>query len=121
MNVDLNMDGDFDALPDKYRTCVYRVVQEALTNCIRHARAQSVKIIVQARDGHLHVSVTDDGIGLNPVHRRNGLGLRGIDERVRELEGTVTISRGGGGGTTVAVQLPLPAENTELPRARAAG
>ena len=121
MNVDLKMDGDFDALPDKHRTCVYRVVQEALTNCVRHAHAQNVKISVQARDGHLQVSVTDDGVGLNPIRRRNGLGLRGIDERVRELEGTMTISREAGGGTTVAVQLPLPAGITEVPRARAAG
>jgi len=121
MNVDLKMHGDFDALPDKQRTCVYRVVQEALTNCVRHARAQNVKISVQARDGHLDVSVTDDGVGLDPVHRRNGLGLRGIDERVRELEGTMAISREAGGGTTVTVQLPLPAAVTEVPRARAAG
>jgi signal transduction histidine kinase len=121
MNVDLQMTGDFNALPDKHRTCVYRVVQEALTNCVRHARAQNVTVSVQARNGHLHVSVTDDGVGLNPVHRRNGLGLRGIDERVRELEGTMIISRGASGGTTLAVQLPLPAGHTEIPRARAAG
>ena len=86
MNVDLTMDGDFDTLPDKHRTCVYRVVQEALTNCARHASAQNVTLSVHARDGHLQVSVTDDGVGLNPIRRRNGLGLRGIDERVRELE-----------------------------------
>jgi signal transduction histidine kinase len=100
---------------------VYRVVQEALTNCARHAHAKNVKISVQARDGHLQVSVTDDGVGLNPIRRRSGLGLRGIDERVKELEGTMTISRGAGGGTAVAVQLPLPAGNTAVPRARAAG
>src|SRR5688572_19590960 len=121
MNVDLRMNGDFDALPDKHRTCLHRVVQEALTNCARHAHAQNVGISVQTRDGHLQVSVTDDGVGLNPGRRRNGLGLRGIDERVRELEGTMTISREAGGGTTVAVQLPLPAGIKEVPRARAAG
>ena len=121
MNVDLKMDGDFDPLPDKHRTCVYRVVQEALTNCVRHAHAQNVKIGVHAHHGHLMVSVTDDGVGLNPVRRRDGLGLRGIDERVRELEGTMTISPEPGGGTTVAVRLPLPAATTEVPRARAAG
>jgi signal transduction histidine kinase len=121
INVDLTMVGDFDALPDKHRTCVYRVVQEALTNCARHAHAKNVRISVQARGGHLQVSVTDDGVGLNPVRRRNGLGLRGIDERVGELEGTMTISREAGGGTTVAVKLPLPAGITEVPRARAAG
>ena len=121
MNVDLKMDADFDAQPDKHRTCVYRVVQEVLTNCARHAHAQNVKVSVQARDGRLQVSVTDDGVGLNPIRRRNGLGLRGIDERVRELQGTMTISREAGGGTTVAVQLPLPAGITEVLRARAAG
>jgi signal transduction histidine kinase len=121
MNVDLKMEGDFDALPDKHRTCVYRVVQEALTNCIRHAHAQNVKISVHTPDGHLQVSVTDDGVGLDPIQRHNGLGLRGIDERVRELAGTMTISREAGGGTTVAVRLPLPAKVSEVPRARAAG
>jgi signal transduction histidine kinase len=121
LNVDLQMAGDFGALPDKHRTCVYRVVQETLTNCVRHAHAENVTIRLQTGDGHLQVSVTDDGVGLDPVHRRNGLGLRGIDERVRELEGTVLITREAGGGTTVAVRLPLPTELTEVPRARAAG
>jgi signal transduction histidine kinase len=121
MNVDLKADGDFDALSDKHRTCVYRVVQEALTNCARHARAQNIKITVHTVDGHLQVSVTDDGIGLNPIRRRHGLGLRGIDERVKELGGTMTISPEPGGGTTVAIQLPLPAGLTEVPRARIAG
>jgi signal transduction histidine kinase len=121
MNVDLRMNGDFDALPDKHRTCVYRVVQETLTNCVRHARAQNVKISVNTPDGHLQASVTDDGVGLDPIRRRHGLGLRGIDERVRELAGTMTISRAVDGGTTVAVRLPLPAEVIEVPRARAAG
>jgi signal transduction histidine kinase len=121
IDVDLKMDGDFDPLPDKHRTCVYRVVQEALTNCVRHAHAQNVKVRVYTRDGHLHVSVTDDGVGLNPVRRRNGLGLRGIDERVRELGGTMTISPQAGGGTMLAIQLRLPPADTEAPRARAAG
>ena len=84
------------------------------------AHAQNVRIRVHTGDGYLYVSVTDDGVGLNPARRRNGLGLRGIDERVRELEGTMTISREAGGGTTVAVRLPL-AGVTEVPGARAAG
>ena len=43
INVDLQMEGDFDALPDKHRTCVYRVVQEAMTNCVRHAEAKNIQ------------------------------------------------------------------------------
>jgi signal transduction histidine kinase len=76
---------------------------------------------VHVRDGLLHVSVTDDGVGLNPLRRRSGLGLRGIDERVRELGGMMTIAPQAGGGTMVAVQLRLPSANSEAPRARAAG
>jgi signal transduction histidine kinase len=123
MNVDLGMSGNFDALPDKHRTCVYRVVQEALTNCVRHAHAEKVTIRLQTGDRHLQVSVTDDGLGMNPIRRRLGLGLRGIDERVRELEGTMSVSGESGGGTTLAVRLPLPSGvgEVEALRARAAG
>ena len=122
INANLRMEGDFDALPDKHRTCVYRVVQEAMTNCVRHARAQNIQINVTAVEKQLNVSVTDDGVGLDPARRRHGLGLRGIEERVKELEGTVTIARERIGGTTLAIRLPLPSgQIEEAPLARAAG
>jgi signal transduction histidine kinase len=121
VNVDLNMDGDLDVVPDRHRTCVYRAVQEALTNCIRHAKATSVKVTVTGRAQQLDVSVTDDGIGLDPARRRNGLGLRGIEERVNELHGTMTIRHAAGNGTTLAIRLPLPASTKEAGLARAAG
>jgi signal transduction histidine kinase len=121
INVDLQMDGNFDALPDKHRTCVYRVVQEAMTNCVRHAEATNIQIRVTADGGQLTLSVSDDGVGLDPAHRRKGLGLRGIDERVKELQGTMTISRGSRRGTTLVVRLGLPIPVVEVPLARAAG
>jgi signal transduction histidine kinase len=121
INVELTMDGDFDALPDKHRTCVYRVVQEAMTNCARHAHARNIRVEVSADQVQLWVSVTDDGIGIPPAHRRNGLGLRGIDERVKELEGTLNISREVKHGTKLLVRLPLPQHMREVPVARAAG
>jgi signal transduction histidine kinase len=67
----------------------------------------------------IRVSVSDDGRGLDPQESRNGLGLRGIEERVKELHGTMTIGRQGARGTTVSVRVPLPA--TEMALARAAG
>lgn len=121
INVDLKTEGDFDALPDKHRTCVYRVVQEAMTNCVRHARAQTIHVSVTAHERQLNVWVIDDGVGLDPARRRDGLGLRGIEERVKDLEGTVTISRAPGGGTTLAIRLPVPPQTREAPLARAAG
>ena len=121
INVDLNIDGDFAELPDKHRTCVYRVVQEAMTNCVRHAHAESIQIKVTAHERQLNVWVIDDGVGLDPARRRDGLGLRGIEERVKDLEGTVIISREPMGGTTLAIRLPVPPQVEEVPLARAAG
>jgi signal transduction histidine kinase len=121
VDVELNMDGEFDALPDNYRTCVYRAVQEALTNCIRHAHARTIRIGVKADGEALRVRVTDDGVGFEPARRHEGLGLRGIEERARELGGVLTITRGTGGGTILAIRIPLPGVGSEAGLARAAG
>jgi signal transduction histidine kinase len=95
-------------------------VQEALTNCVRHAAAHHVAIAVSAGDRELQLTVTDDGVGLKPEDHGRGLGLIGIEERVKELNGTVTISPDGTRGTTVAVRLPTPVTLAEMPLARAA-
>jgi signal transduction histidine kinase len=120
VSADLLMDGDFDRLPDRYRTCVYRTVQEALTNCVRHAKARSIAVRVSGDGTDLDVSITDDGIGFDSARYGTGLGLRGIAERVKELHGEMTIRNVDGGGTTLAIRLPLP-EPTEERLARAAG
>jgi signal transduction histidine kinase len=121
IHVDLKMAGNFDQLPESHRTCVYRVVQEALTNCVRHAGAHHIAVDVRASDRELQLSVSDDGVGLNPAHRGRGLGLVGIDERVKELQGTAVISPRAAGGTIIAVRLPIPVSGAEAPLARAAG
>jgi signal transduction histidine kinase len=121
VDVELEMVGRFDTTPEGHRTCVYRVVQEALTNCVRHARAKSIAVTVTGQTGHLDVSITDDGVGFDPARRRDGLGLRGIEERVKELQGTVTVDSVAGTGTRLAIRLPLPEPATEVALARAAG
>jgi two-component system sensor histidine kinase UhpB len=65
--------------------------------------------------------VTDDGVGVDAGRRGEGLGLRGIEERVRELNGHMTIRSTPGRGTHLAIQLPLPESVREVPLARAAG
>ncbi|SRR5579871_1507242 len=94
-------------LPDSYRTCVYRVVQEALHNVSRHSGASHARIDVQLAHDQLSVSVQDDGRGFDP-HTR-GLGLVGMGERVKDLGGTLTIDSQAGAGTIVRAVLPLPA------------
>jgi signal transduction histidine kinase/outer membrane murein-binding lipoprotein Lpp len=123
LTAQLDVDGDLDNLSDPYRTCVYRAVQEALTNCIRHAAATRVDVQVRGAADYLEVSVTDDGVGFDKAKRHGGLGLRGIEERVRELNGVMTIRTAAGAGTTMTVRLPLPlqAHIPEVHLARAAG
>jgi signal transduction histidine kinase len=120
IDVELTVDGDIGTLSDRYQTCVYRVIQEALTNCARHAQAHTVAVRMIADSRALDISVTDDGIGFDPAAPRDGLGLRGIEERVKELGGTLTIRSERGRGTVLAIQLPLPAPATEAPLARVA-
>jgi signal transduction histidine kinase len=119
--VELRMEGDFDALPERHRTCVYRAVQEALTNCVRHAKARSVEVSVTSDGVHLDVTVTDDGIGFDPARRSAGLGLRGIEERVKELQGAMTIDKVEAGGAKLAIRLPWRTPSAEVPLARAVG
>jgi signal transduction histidine kinase len=116
--VELMVSGPLEALGDQHRTCAYRIVQEALTNCVRHAKATQISVTLRADADALSVSVRDDGVGLDPRRRAGGFGLRGIEERVRELGGSIQLSSGIGKGATLAVQLPLSRESI---LARAAG
>jgi signal transduction histidine kinase len=85
---------------------VYRLVQECLTNAVRHAGASRVRIDVTERDAFLDVAVSDDGRGFDPVARAAGFGLVGMRERVALAAGKLAIESGPG-GTTVRARLPV--------------
>jgi len=121
VDVDLKIDGHLDTLPEQIQTCVYRSIQEALTNCVRHAQARTIVVSVSGPERGLDVSVVDDGVGFDWRQRRDGLGLRGIEERVKELDGVVAITSRPGRGTQLTMHLPVQAPNTEVQLARAAG
>jgi len=122
ITIDLDVDGNVDELDEQVRTCVYRSVQEALTNCVRHAGAQKVEISIAGTPKALTVSIVDDGKGFNPSARQHGgLGLRGIEERVKELHGKLTVHSAPDAGTTVKLSLPIRQTIMEDRLARAAG
>jgi signal transduction histidine kinase len=102
-----------DDLPDEYKTCVYRVVQEALHNCSRHSQAKTVRIRVQQQGRRLSLSVQDDGKGFD-VRQTKGLGLLGIEERVARLGGKCEVHSELGGGTILAVELPLSNNEAQM-------
>ena len=98
-------------LPDEYKTCVYRVVQEALHNSSRHSQATSVRIRVHQERDRLSLSIQDDGIGFDARQSR-GLGLLGIEERVTRLGGKFEVHSEPNNGTVLAIELPIT--NDEL-------
>ncbi len=93
-------------LSEEHKTCVYRIVQEALHNAVQHAEARNVKVVVQQQRHRLLLSIEDDGKGFH-AQRERGMGLLGIQERVSHLGGTFAIDSEPGRGTILKIVLPL--------------
>lgn len=109
--VTVQLEGPLAGLPERHRTCLYRVVQEALTNCARHAQARNIRVTVHSDGEILSATVQDDGVGFDASGwRGDGLGLLGMEERVRELDGEITVSSHVGKGAVLAATIPLPKE-----------
>ena len=108
LHVDFTGLTDDARLPAQLETVVYRVVQEALTNVTRHARAAHVRLSVIVTGGRLRAEITDDGAGFDPTaeHGRT-LGLAGMVERATLAGGEVHIVSASGQGTTVRLDLPV--------------
>jgi signal transduction histidine kinase len=99
---------DLPPLGAATEVAAFRIVEEAVTNAIRHAGASRVGVTVWPEDGGLHLAIEDDGIGLADDPGSTGLGLHSMRERATELGGTFAIGAGAAGrGTRVAVTLPL--------------
>jgi len=111
MDVSVAADIASDDLPDDYKTCVYRVVQEALHNCSRHSHATKVRIRVEQEPNRLLLSIQDDGHGFD-VKQSKGLGLLGIEERVARLGGKCEVHSSPASGTILAIELPLASKGT---------
>ncbi|HZT30364.1 MAG TPA: ATP-binding protein [Bryobacteraceae bacterium] len=106
--VTVQIDGDLEGLPESHRTCIYRIVQEALTNCAKHAQAKNIRVSIYGRPDWVQLSVQDDGVGFDPVHASSrGLGLIGIQERARELGGKMSILSQPQKGTILEVEVPI--------------
>jgi signal transduction histidine kinase len=95
-------------LPGEVETALYRVVQESLTNIVKHASARRVSISVARRDSSVAAVIEDDGDGFDPrVVREGGVGLLGMRERLALLDGRVEIESRRGAGTTLVAEVPF--------------
>ncbi|OFV94872.1 MAG: hypothetical protein A3F68_01580 [Acidobacteria bacterium RIFCSPLOWO2_12_FULL_54_10] len=106
--VQLEISKNIGRLPEQWETSLYRSVQEALTNTIRHSEATKVYIRLETADDRLVLTVEDNGHGFNPNRSSGGLGLIGMKERARQLGGTATFDSLKPAGARVRIELPLP-------------
>jgi signal transduction histidine kinase len=101
---------EFDqGLDERSATALFRILQESLTNVLRHARARRVDVELWRDAGHFHMRIADDGVGLRPEHMRDTrtFGLQGMRERLRMLDGELTIGSARGGGTELRIAIPV--------------
>jgi signal transduction histidine kinase len=108
----LSISGDFEALDETRGLVLYRLVQEALTNIARHAKATSVEIRIAAGPAAysnrcVEILITDNGAGADMRAPRPGLGLVGMRERVSALGGSITLASERGAGFQVKASLPM--------------
>lgn len=110
----LAADSELDGLPDDINVSVYRIVQEAITNAVRHGQPGHVEVTLQRRLAGLALAIRDDGQGSPPpgnesaASKPGGFGRLGMEERVLALGGTLDIRPAPGRGTLVSVSFPLP-------------
>jgi signal transduction histidine kinase len=97
-----------DRLPEEVETVLYRIVQEALTNIVKHAEAGRVSIVITQKAGAVGAVIEDDGRGFDPDQSIDGgIGLIGMRERVALLDGSMTIEAAPGKGTTLVIEVPV--------------
>ena len=108
IRVDLEAQLGDKRLPPEVETTLYRIVQEALTNIVKHAGASRVSILLVRRSGSATVVIEDDGEGFDPAElREEGMGIMGMRERVELHEGRLTVESAPGSGATLVAEVPL--------------
>jgi signal transduction histidine kinase len=122
LNIDLAITGmDEKRLPPEIETALYRMIQEGLTNIVRHAEAHTVSICIEYSDDKVLVVIEDDGKGFDVTsvrHQDGHLGLYGIQERAELLAGKVEIESQIGQGTSLFIEIPVIAKTAELTEKR---
>lgn len=110
-------EGDFSRLSNELAISAYRIVQEALSNVMKHAHATSAQVRLVLDEGAqtLRIVVADDGNGFDPASASEGIGIIGMRERVYAVHGMMDVRSSVGGGTVVAITLPLHAPATVAP------
>jgi two-component system sensor histidine kinase UhpB len=109
VHFEFHSEGDFSKIGNELAISAYRIVQEALSNIMKHAHAgfARVSLVLSETDDALHIEVQDDGEGFDPALSSEGIGIIGMRERVFAVGGSIHVDSSPGQGTLVAITLPL--------------
>jgi two-component system, NarL family, sensor kinase len=108
LDVEMSFFGLEERLDRRVELTTYRIVQECVSNALKHARARSLSIQVMRSNDSVNLIVEDDGVGFDPAQTSNGMGLGNMQRRATEVGGTVVVDAKPGRGTSISVDIPLP-------------
>jgi signal transduction histidine kinase len=112
LHVGLEADEALEACMSKsQKLTIFRIIQEALNNAIKHAKAASVMILISGDDNQITMSVSDDGVGFNVNKVKKGAGLKNIQNRVYLIDGTYTIQSAAHKGCRIEIKFPIIKNN----------
>jgi signal transduction histidine kinase len=97
---------DWDTLKGDVKINLYRIVQESLQNCVKHAGADTISLHLHGNSRNIEVTIADNGRGFNSQNGKKGIGHKNISSRVKKLNGSWDISSKPGKGTTVKIRIP---------------
>ena len=103
---DCTEDVNWELVPNKTKINIYRVIQESMQNIYKHAQAKHIKISIALKNNVICLGISDDGKGFDVNKRSKGIGLKNINSRIDDLEGSVTFLSETNKGTTVDIRIP---------------
>jgi signal transduction histidine kinase len=118
MQIDYRHD-ELSTLPPELGLCLFRVLQEALHNAAKHSGVKRIEVQLHEKSGEIHLIIRDSGTGFDveATLQGKGLGLTSMRERVRLVNGTITIESKPMGGTTIQVRVPFELQQASQPKA----
>ncbi|MEJ1222125.1 tetratricopeptide repeat-containing sensor histidine kinase [Sediminicola sp. 1XM1-17] len=106
-NLEYTTDLEWDRLNSEVKINIYRILQESLQNCVKHALAKNIEVTLDANENEILVGISDDGVGYQVKREKKGIGLKNIISRVQKMKGSVDIKSKIGKGTTLLVKIPI--------------
>lgn len=115
---DYDKDFDWDNLSGEIKINMYRILQESLQNCVKHAHATDVNVEFTVSDGEIQATIRDNGKGFNTEKQKSGIGHKNIDSRIQKLGGSWYVESTRGQGTLVIAFIPLSGMHSpyEMPK-----